>query len=949
MTNNTIKLGLMAPLTGLVEMYGQEISWAAQIACQEINDQGGLLGKPLELVTIDDGSLPDTAVPAANALIDKHDCVAIIGNLLSNSRIAVANQVAEPRHVPYLNFSFYEGSIGGRYFFHFAALPNQQIDKMIPYMAAHFGHKMFFAGSNYEWPRGSIDAAKKALLSCGGEIVGEQYLPIGSTQIDELLEQVAKSGADVFVPYFAGSDQINLLTRFTELGLKEKMKVVMGHYDEAMVQNIPAHIRQGFYSSNTYFMSLDTAENNAYLNNLQQLPEVDGIWPEGNGVLTNFGEGTYLCVHAFANAVKAANSTDCEMLTDALENVSVVGPQGRVTMDEKTHHASVNTYLSCCNSDGTFSIIESFEPCLPIIPQRYDKISLLPEENSPQIETEQNYDSVYNNILSLVDVAIVLVNTDGMIVHSNRCANKLFGYQEEELCNMSVHELLPPQFRKNHQLYFKKFIDSSENDILMGSRGEISGYKKDGSFFPAKASITKVIHTGKVLLVASLFDNTEQKKHEDYLVWKSTHDTLTQLPNRELMQDRLTNALNRAKRDKHKFALLFADLDNFKLINDSYGHSIGDLLLVEAANRLLNVVRPGDTVARFGGDEFIILCEQTVEESAIASLAQRMNECLNQPFLINNLKLSMSASIGIAFNHDSNITAEDMLRNADVALYQSKDRGRDSWHIYNETIHEQAKTRLSISNKLNYAIERDEFHLCFQSIIDCKSHKIVGVEVLLRWLNDGELISPAVFIPIAEMSGIIFPIGLWIFEQACLTEKLWHEQFSELDMPYVAINVSTRQLSDDRLVEQFTNILHKTGANPKNIVLEITETSMMNDVENTISVLNQFAQLGFGVAVDDFGTGYSSLSQMMHMPISKLKIDRVFIDNIDNNSENETIVRAVIKMAHALNLSVVAEGIERKEEYELLSKINCDMIQGFYFSKPIYQDEAFKFIRSHLN
>ena len=346
---------------------------------------------------------------------------------------------------------------------------------------------------------------------------------------------------------------------------------------------------------------------------------------------------------------------------------------------------------------------------------------------------------------------------------------------------------------------------------------------------------------------------------------------------------------------------------------------------------------------------FIILCEQTENETAISSFAQRINYILNQPILIKDFHLLISASIGISFNTDHNITAEEMIRNADVALYESKDRGRDSWHIYNEEIHEQAKIRLAISNKLNFAIEKDEFYLCFQPINDCKTNKVVGVEALLRWENEGEIISPALFIPIAEMSGIITPIGLWVFEQACLTEKLWHEQFSKQDMPYMAVNVSTRQLINNDLVKHFSDILHKTGANPRNIVLEVTETSLMTDVDHTIKVLNQLAELGFSVAVDDFGTGYSSLSQMMHMPISKLKIDRVFIDNIDSNKEHKTIVLAVVRMAHALNLTVVAEGIEREEEHELLKKINCDMLQGFYFSKPIRQNDAFNLINNGIS
>ena len=312
-------------------------------------------------------------MPAARRLLEQHGCVALIGNLLSNSRIAVAAQVAEPRQVPLLNFSFYEGSISGRHFFHFAALPNQQIDRMIPFMAGHYGHKMFFAGNNYEWPRGSIDAAKRALRRLDGEVVGEECLDIGARPeaIERLLAQLARSGADVFVPYFAGNDQIQLLQRFAALGLKQHMAVVMGHFDEVMAGLLAPDTRAGLYSSNTYFMSLDSEASRRYLQRLARQPGVEGIWPQGNGVLTNFGEGAYLCVHAFANAAQAAGSTDAEALVEALERVRVQGPQGLVQMDPATHHASVNTYLARCRADGSFEIVERFGCIAPVIPERY--------------------------------------------------------------------------------------------------------------------------------------------------------------------------------------------------------------------------------------------------------------------------------------------------------------------------------------------------------------------------------------------------------------------------------------------------------------------------------------------------------------------------------------------------------------------------------------------------
>jgi ABC-type branched-subunit amino acid transport system substrate-binding protein len=378
--SRAVKLGLMAPQSGIVEMYGAEIIRAAQIACAQVNEAGGVLGRPLELCIEDDGSLPHTAVPAALRLVDGQRCAAIIGNLLSNSRIAVATEVAATRAVPYLNFSFYEGNIDVPTFFHFAALPNQQIDRMIPFMAERFGGKMYFIGSDYEWPKGSINAARMVLFAHGGRAVGEEYFPIGvdGQHFEGLLDRVKRSGADVLVPYFAGADQVELLTRFSRRGLKGKMAVVMGHYDEVMASRLPPEVRAGFYSSNTYFMSIDTAENRRYLERLAKMPGVTGIWPYGNGMLTNFGEGAYHCVHAFARAAIAAGSLDSDALVAALEHVTTEGPQGVVRMDPITHHAHVSTFLARSRVDGTFAIIERFGVNPPVIPAPYRRGSSMP-------------------------------------------------------------------------------------------------------------------------------------------------------------------------------------------------------------------------------------------------------------------------------------------------------------------------------------------------------------------------------------------------------------------------------------------------------------------------------------------------------------------------------------------------------------------------------------------
>jgi diguanylate cyclase (GGDEF)-like protein/PAS domain S-box-containing protein len=1014
--NNKIRLGLMAPLSGIVQLYGSEISNAGIIACSEVNEAGGVLGHELELILVDDGSMPETSVPAAKRLIQEFGCVAIIGNLLSNSRIAVSTLVSEPLKVPYLNFSFYEGSISGKYFFHFAALPNQQIDRMIPYMHKTFGPKMFFAGNNYEWPRGSIDAAKKALLKKYGEIVGEEYLPIGTSmsEIDELLVKVASSGADVFIPYFAGIDQINLLTQFTKKGLKKRMAVVMGHYDEAMVSLLSPEIREGFYSSNTYFMSIESEKNRLYLDRLAKLDGINGIWPSGNGVLTNFGEGTYLCVKAFAKAVNQASSIDSDAVVSALETIEVEGPQGIVVMDSATHHAKVNTYLSRCDENGVFSIIESFGQIPPVIPERYKEntnisishddeittpiilpsLSPIEENNNHHIEDvwkgQNNYIERYSNsegkrgsvenrgtgfqklwrglndnecgitsqILETADVAIIAVNRKGIILEANRNAYRQFGYELDELTGNSIHLLVPPNVRKRHVDLFNQFAEGSIIELFMGRRGGIQGYRKDGTLFPAEVSISKFFHDNQWVFVATLRDISDRKKVEETLIWRATHDSLTKLPNRTLIKERLTNALirtNELRKDveltiENNAGVLFIDCDGFKLVNDTYGHDVGDELLIQIAGRLINDTRPGDTVGRLGGDEFVILCENIRSEQTITTIAGRINETLKEPFDLdsNKIKVYISASIGIALGHGSTHSAEDLLKDADAAMYIVKERGKDGWHLFSDKIYETLTRKLSIINGLKTAIEQNEFTLAYQPIVAANSTLIRGSESLIRWNRPDGPVSPAHFIPVAESNGSIISIGRWVFREACKTVARIQNEFGNSTIPYTSINVSTRQLNEEGIVAEFTNILNETGAKPENIVIEITETSLMVDINKNIKVLKELASLGIKVAVDDFGTGYSSLLQLLRMPVSIIKIDREFIDGLHKKPESRAIASAVIKMAKVMGKKTIAEGVENDAELFELQAQGCDMIQGFYFYRPMPADDYINLLKQRI-
>lgn len=1042
----SIRLGLMTPFTGLVHIYGQEIANAARIACAEINANGGLLGQPLELIVVDDGSVPQTALPAAQRLIDEFKCTAIIGNLLSNSRIAVAEQIVEPNRIPYLNFSFYEGSIVGRYFFHFAALPNQQIDRMIPYMAKKFGRKMFFAGSNYEWPRGSIDAAKHTLLKFGGEVLGEEYLSIGDTKVDDLLFRLARSGADVFVPYFAGSDQINLLTRFTELNLKSRIAVVMGHYDEAMAQYLSPEIRAGFYSSNTYFMSLDTAHNQRVLTQLATLEGINGLWPNGNGILTNFGEGAYVCVHAFAEAVRCAGSIERESLVDCLEDVQIEAPQGKVVMDATTHHACVNTFLAQCETDGQFTLIEKFGAIPPIIPLRYrtrtssafasttvtkhvqysqaiplqvgtivfdltgrilhvndSVLTLWGYQKASQLinksietlwadstawhdaytnahhneqtlfrlngklhqgghrsfevlldrNTDNSFtitctpingdsmvtpDTLVTRILQLTDIAIIACNEAGIILHTNDHASTMFGYDKNELTKLSVHQLLPPALRERHAHNIKMFMDDPVTMIPMGNRGEIVGYRKDGSQFTAEASLSKFRDNGHWVMLASIRDITKLKQQEEHSHWLATHDVLTGLPNRALIREHITNAINHTLMSSSEMALLFIDLDGISIINDSYGHEVGDLLLIAIGERLLSIAQRGDIVGRLDGKAFVVLREPCDCVDIAATLATRINDVVRQSIEIQERKLFVTASIGIVIGNGNLYTTDNMLRDADIAMRYVKEKGGDHWRIFSNDLQERTQRRVMITGGLRTALEQNELSLRLHPIVDAMNGTLRGAEVLLRWQPANGPISPDEFIPLAERNTTIMPIGLWVFGEACRIAAQLRNKLGEA-APYLSVNVSARQLSDEQLAEKFAERMEYYQVPASKLILELTETGLMTDTRANIAVLNSLAKLGLRIAVDDFGTGYSSLLQLLRLPLSILKIDKAFINGIEKRGEHYTIVDAVLKMSRALNLSTIAEGIEHQLQAELSRELGCDYLQGYYFSKPLYENE----------
>lgn len=416
------------------------------------------------------------------------------------------------------------------------------------------------------------------------------------------------------------------------------------------------------------------------------------------------------------------------------------------------------------------------------------------------------------------------------------------------------------------------------------------------------------------------------------------YDQLTRLSNRTLFLEQLERTYKRTKRQRdYLFAVIFLDCDRFKIINDSLGHLVGDRLLIQVSQRLMACLRPGDVVARLGGDEFAILLENIQQIDDATRVAERIVGELRQPFSAAGHLIYISASIGIALNSPNCQHPEDLLRNADTAMYRAKTLGRDRYEVFDTTMHAQAQARLKLETDLRQALDRQEFYLTYQPIISLTANTLVGFEALIRWQNpERGLVSPADFIPVAEETGLILPLGQWVLRQASHQMKIWQDRFPHWSSLSMSINLSRKQLSQPDLPQQIERILQETGLAPPCLKLEVTETALMNEWEETAAiVLSQLKALGVQLSMDDFGTGYSSLSCLHSFPIDTLKLDRSFISHLDRGDKNRQIVQAIVTLAHSLGMKVIAEGVETSQQLTHLQHLQCNYAQGYLFAKPL--------------
>jgi diguanylate cyclase (GGDEF)-like protein/PAS domain S-box-containing protein len=523
---------------------------------------------------------------------------------------------------------------------------------------------------------------------------------------------------------------------------------------------------------------------------------------------------------------------------------------------------------------------------------------------------------------------------DGRILDCNESFAHIFGYatREDVLRQVAWDFYVKPEDREAALARLLERKSLSDYEVCLR--------REDGSLVWVLESETLTEGPDGPVIEGTLIDITERKRAEEQVKHLAFHDPLTNLANRLLFNDRLNLAVAQAHRHNQRLAVLFLDLDRFKVINDSLGHSVGDELLRQAAERIQGLVREGDTVARLGGDEFTLLVPGiTVEEDA-AKIAHKICAAIRGPFSIDGRELFVTTSIGVSVYPSDGHDAETLLRNADSAMYRAKEQGRDNYQLYTPAMNAKAIERLSLESRLRQALTNNEFELHFQPFIDLRTAELMGAEALLRWRHpELGIVPPMDFIPLAELSGLIVPIGEWVLRKACEEARKWHAKGFEAMT--VSVNLSSRQFQQTDLVRQVREALESTGLSPGSLDLEITESNAMQNAEHSIHTLWGLKKHGVRISMDDFGTGYSSLNYLKRFPIDRIKLDQSFVRDLPSDKDDAAIAMAVIAMGRSLELVVIAEGVETEEQLEFLRSHECDQLQGFLLSRPL-PAEAFQ-------
>jgi diguanylate cyclase (GGDEF)-like protein/PAS domain S-box-containing protein len=555
------------------------------------------------------------------------------------------------------------------------------------------------------------------------------------------------------------------------------------------------------------------------------------------------------------------------------------------------------------------------------------------------------------SILSTMADGLLIINFDGKIIDSNRALHEILALEEESITATNVESLLPEAFVNNklwEKLSSEGVIRDMETVYLAAGGREV--------YLSLSASPVSDKFGQRSGYIVLLRDISERKVVEKQLQYLATHDPLTNLPNRTVLNDRLHNALARAKRHDLTVGIVLIDVDHFKGVNDRFGHDCGDMLLKEIADRLRFGVRDYDTVTRMGGDEFVIILSDLTDQNDCLAIINRIRSQFSRPIPIGQQEITTCLSMGVSFypHHTGNI--DDLFKYADIALYHVKDSGRNNYHFYSPEIDAVARKKLKLEQELQKAITGDQFVLYYQPIYNTRSGKLTSLEALIRWKHPKlGLLYPLDFIPIAEKSGTIIPLGEWVLNKSCRQQKLWEEQ--GLAQIPITVNISAKQFQDPELVSKIEQALTRWNIEPHYLELELTESTAMVEVERTIKTLQQLREKGVSIIIDDFGSGYSSMSWLKQLKIQSIKIGRFFIQNIAQDPHDAAIVKAIVSMAHSLGIKVVAEGVETEGQLEILRSMRwdiskeliCDSVQGFLYSKPVPAEAITELLEQDLH
>jgi diguanylate cyclase (GGDEF)-like protein/PAS domain S-box-containing protein len=530
---------------------------------------------------------------------------------------------------------------------------------------------------------------------------------------------------------------------------------------------------------------------------------------------------------------------------------------------------------------------------------------------------------------------VVITDHEARILRVNRAFSKITGYSEAEIIGQRPSVL--KSGRHDKEFYRGMWQSITDNGYW---QGEIWNRRKNGEVYPEWLTISTVTNeAGQVTnLIGGFTDMSQQKQAEDRIQHLMYYDALTDLPNRTLFRDRCKQAMSRAWRSGKSVAYLHFDIDRFVNINDSLGHSVGDQLLQQVGQRLAGCVRQQDLVARFVGDEFGVGVTDVERSGMMEGLLQNVVDAFSEPFYAQHREIFLAPSIGVAFFPDDATNFDELARYADTALQAAKRDGGANYHLYQKSMHKDADDRLTLESALRRALEREEFQLHYQPKLSLGSGDIIGVEALLRWERKDEgMMLPGKFIPLLEETSLIIPVGEWVLRQACRDHQAW-VGMGHKPTP-VAVNLSARQFRDRGLVEMVRRVLDETGIAPEMIEVEITESCVMEDPEETLKILQSFHEMGLHIAIDDFGTGYSSLSYLKRFPLDVLKIDRSFVADIPEDEDDAAIIDTIIAMGHRLKLSVIAEGVETEDQAEFLREHGCDNVQGYFYDRPMPSED----------